>query len=288
MAQSKREIKQMLAVAGIAPLKRFGQHFLIDGNLMGKLVDAAGVTRQDVVLEVGPGTGSLTELLLERAGHVVAVEIDRGLQGLLTARWGAEARLSLLGQDVLETKRRVAREVVERIGCRQRELGGRVVLVANLPYQVVTPLLVELLLGDTAISPLCFTVQAEVAQRLMAGPGTKAYGPVSVYVQVLGTIRRIAHVPARAFWPVPKVESMMLRIDVERRLSADLTAKLAEVVQASFGHRRKTLRWSLRHFLEGSVLAQVEADGRWDLGDRPEQLSPADWLALAQTLVART
>jgi len=288
MPQSKRQITELLTNCGIAPLKRFGQHFLIDGNLMTKLVNAAELTRRDVVLEVGPGTGSLTELLLERAGHVVAVEIDRGLYGLLTERLGDHERLSLLRQDVLETKHRIAQEVISLLSSRKRELGGRVLLVANLPYQVVTPLLVDLLMGELDISPLCFTVQAEVGQRLMASLCTKDYGPVSVYVQVLCTVRRIAHVPAQAFWPMPKVESVMLRIDVERRLPTDVSAMLSDIVRKSFIHRRKTLRWNLRRVLEKPILARVEADGRWDLGARPEQLSPGDWLALATMLVTPT
>jgi 16S rRNA (adenine1518-N6/adenine1519-N6)-dimethyltransferase len=285
MAQSKREIEQLLANARIAPLKRFGQHFLIDGNLMRKLVESASVTRQDVVLEVGAGTGSLTELLLQCAGHVVAVEIDRGLQAVLRERLGDDECWSLLGQDVLATKSRVADEVLEVLRHQQKELGGRILLVANLPYQVATPLLVDLLMGEMQISPLCFTVQAEVAQRLMAAAGTKEYGPVSVYLQVLGRVKRIASVPAQAFWPSPKVESMMLRVDVERRFSAEIRAELSALVHESFGHRRKTLRWNLRRLLDEADLASVEADGRWDLGARPEQLSPADWLALAELLV---
>jgi 16S rRNA (adenine1518-N6/adenine1519-N6)-dimethyltransferase len=285
LAQTRRQIEALLNGAGIRPLKRFGQNFLVDGNLIRKLVQAAEVRPDDVVLEVGPGTGTLTEELLAVAGHVITVEIDRGLAGICRDRFGENDRFTLLHTDVLERKSRIAPVVLETLHERQRRLGGRMMLVANLPYQAATPLIVDLLLGPDPVSPLCFTVQAEVADRLLAPAGGKEYGPISIYAQALADGRRIARLGPQAFWPAPQVDSAMVRLDVRADRGADLKESLARVVHACFLHRRKTLKWSLRQLLDDSTLARTAADGRWDFEARPEQLTVERWLALAAFLV---
>jgi len=286
MAQTKRELQAVLAAAGVRLRKRFGQHFLVDGNLLNKLVRAAGIGRDDVVLEVGPGTGSLTEKLLEVSGCVVAVEIDRGLTGICRSRLGTCDRLALMGGDVLARKKAVAGEVLQRLAAERKVRGGRIILVANLPYQVATPLLVDLLLGELTVSPMCFTVQAEVGERLLAAPGGKTYGPVSVLVQALATVKRIARVPREAFWPVPKVDSTMLRVEVRDagRPAPAVRGPLAEVVHACFNYRRKTIKFSLRKLLDEATFQRVGADGRWNLSDRPERITVAQWVELAEFL----
>jgi 16S rRNA (adenine1518-N6/adenine1519-N6)-dimethyltransferase len=284
MPQTKRQIEALLAAAGFHPLKRFGQHFLIDGNLMHKLVAGADIRRDDVVLEVGPGTGSLTELLLEAAGHVVAVEIDNGLQAVCRDRLGDSGRLTLIHTDVLQRKSAVADSVVEALKVQAEALGGRMMMVANLPYQVATPLIVDLLLGGMHVSPLCFTVQAEVADRMVAPAGGKAYGPVSVFVQALADIEQIARVPPQAFWPVPKVDSAMLRLDVRegRASSPPVREELAELVHGCFLHRRKTMKSNLKGLLGTAASRRVEDDGRWNLDDRPERITVTQWVELAE------
>lgn len=286
MAQTKRDIQAVLAAAGMHPLKRFGQHFLIDGNLLRKLVHAAGVTDRDVVLEVGPGTGTLTEELLAVAGHVLAVEIDNGLARICRERFGESPGFTLLHRDVLERKREIAPEVLATLADRRERLGGRAMLVANLPYQVATPLLIELLLGGLPVQPLCFTVQAEVAERLAAPPGGKDYGPISVFAQALARIERIARVPPEAFWPVPGVDSAMLRLDPHQGASLRPAVKreLVEVVHGCFNHRRKTMRHNLRELLDGASYHRVELEGRWNLNDRPERLTVEQWVGLAEAL----
>jgi len=278
MAQTKREIQTLFANAGVRPLKRFGQHFLIDGNLMRKLVAAARLRSDDVVLEVGPGTGSLTEELLRVCGHVVAVEIDRTLQTLCWARMGSIPHFTLIAGDVLERKSAISAGVGRELQARQTELGGRILLVANLPYQVATPLIIDLL-----VSVMCFTVQAEVADRLLANPDCKSYGPVSVFAQALADVERIARVPPAAFWPAPRVDSAMLRLSVrpESALPAAVQRTLTELVHGCFQHRRKTMKSNLRTLLDQAVLAHVERDGRWDLSVRPECISVTQWVALA-------
>lgn len=289
MAQTKTEIRALLEAAGLRPLKQHGQHFLIDGNLMRKLVAAAGIGPRDVVLEVGPGTGALTDLLVEEAGHVVAVEIDRGLHEICRRRFAGAARLTLVHRDILSSRSTVDEEVLRLLVERQSGLGGRVMLVANLPYQAATSLIVDLLLGDLCVSPMCVTLQAEVADRLTAGPGSKVYGPVSVLVQVLATVERIARVPPSAFWPEPEVDSVMLRIDrrEENRLSAPVREQLNVIVHHCFNHRRKTLKWTLGRLLPDKQYRLVEADVRWDLSQRPEQLTVEQWVQMAELTAKR-
>ncbi|MGQ9649131.1 MAG: 16S rRNA (adenine(1518)-N(6)/adenine(1519)-N(6))-dimethyltransferase RsmA [Phycisphaerae bacterium] len=286
MAQTKTEIRAMLEAAGLRPLRQHGQHFLIDGNLLGKLVDAAGVTRPDVVLEVGPGTGTLTDYLVEQAGHVVAVEIDRGLHEICRNRFAAAGNMTLIHGDILVNKSTIDPGVLDALTRHQAKLHGRIMLVANLPYQVATPLLVDLLMNEVTVSPMCFTVQAEVADRLTASPGNKDYGPVSVYVQAMARTERIARVPPSAFWPEPQVDSAMLRIDLreENRLSPPVRERLSTIVHHCFNHRRKMLGWTLNRVLPDEHYYLVESDGRWDLSQRPEQLSVEQWVQMAEML----
>jgi len=279
----------MLEAAGLRPLKQHGQHFLIDGNLMRKLVAGAGITSRDVVLEVGPGTGALTDLLVQEAGHVVAVEIDKGLHEICRQRFAATPNLTLVHCDILAGKSTVDEEVLRLLTVRQNDLGGRIMLVANLPYQAATPLIVSLLLGNLPVSPLCFTVQAEVADRLTAAPGGKEYGPVSVFVQVIARGERIARVPPQAFWPKPQVDSAMIRLDVrgEPRLSPETLTRLNEIVHGCFNHRRKTMSWSLRKLLSDADYRRIETDDRWNLAHRPEQVSVEQWVDMAELLASR-
>jgi 16S rRNA (adenine1518-N6/adenine1519-N6)-dimethyltransferase len=284
MAQGRADIQGLLEAAGIRPLKQYGQHFLVDANLLMKLVAAAEVSSGDVVLEAGPGTGVLTERLLEVSGQVVAVEIDRGLQAICRERFANSANFQLISRDILQSKSVIAPDVLEALRAHQARLGGRIMLVANLPYQVASALVIDLLLESTRVSPLCFTVQAEVAERLAAPPGGKDYGPLSVMAQTLAEVRRIARVPPQAFWPVPKVDSAMVRLDAREAekllIPVEARGDLAALVQGCFQHRRKTLRANLREILPAEVLAAVGDSGSWDLAKRPEQLSPAQWVAL--------
>jgi len=286
MTQTKHEVQTLLAGAGVRPLKRFGQHFLIDGNLMRKLLAAAGVQPTDVVLEVGPGTGSLTEGLLAQAGHVVAVEIDRTLQTICWDRLGQRPNFTLIAGDVLESKGSIAPAVRHALQDRQRELGGRFLLVANLPYQVATPLIINLLTGQPRVAEMCFTIQAEVADRLKASPGGKDYGPLTILTQALADVQRITRVPPEAFWPSPEVDSAIVRIIVrpDAALPDAVQRRLAELVHGCFNHRRKTMRWPLRDLLDDTTLSRVETDGRWDLTLRPECITIDQWIALARFL----
>jgi len=272
---SLRELREALSSRGLAPRKALGQCFLIDANLAAKLLDRAGVGAGDVALEVGPGAGALTEGLLERGCVVVACEVDRGLCALLRDRFGqaiASGQLRLVEGGCLDAAGGLNSEARAALG------EGPWRLVANLPYNVGTPLLMTLLVDEPACAAMCVTVQKEVAQRLQAGPSTKAYGAVSVVTQALAQVETIATLGPRCFWPSPKVESRMLAIE---RRSAPLTddpQALAEAARRLFQRRRKQLRSAV-------PLAVLERAGI-DPSARPEQLPVEAFVALAEAIKA--
>lgn len=287
--QTKREITELLASVGAKPRKRLGQHFLIDGNLMRRLADEAAITPNDLVLEVGPGTGGLTDLLLTRAGRLVCVEIDRGMFDILSARM-ADVRavrtdttdVTLLHIDVLASKHRLATDV-DRI-LRGFDMStsdtGCVKLVANLPYQIATPLVMNLLLDYPQVRQLCFTVQAEVGERITAGPNCKAYGPLSIVSQTLCSIDLLARIPPQAFWPAPAVDSVMIRMQVGELPFSNREAlrQFASLVRGVFEHRRKTLRSALRYVLDDAACERV--CDQVDSSRRAESFTIDEWLGI--------
>jgi len=266
MAQSLAEIKSLLESRGLAPQKRFGQNFLIDQNLVRKLADESGLAPGEVVLEVGPGTGTLTEELLGRGCEVVACELDRGLAALLRERLGDRPRFTLIEGDCLESKRRVSAQIVRAIA------GRPFVLVANLPYGAATPLMLALLTEHPCCRGMYVTIQREVGERLGARPGSDAYGAISVVAQTLATVRTIARLPPECFWPRPDVTSVMLAVERREGHGIDDPAAFAEFCQRAFEKRRKQL---------GSVLGR---DFPWPEGIEPtqraEQLRPEQIVAL--------
>jgi 16S rRNA (adenine1518-N6/adenine1519-N6)-dimethyltransferase len=274
--QTLAHIRDLLASRGLAPRKSLGQNFLIDHNLIRKLVDVSGVAAGDLVLEVGPGTGALTDELLVRGCRVVAAELDRGLAALLRERLadpqdalGAppSARFALIEGDCLASKRTLAPAVAEALA------GQPFRLVANLPYGVATPLMLALLAHQPECGSIFVTIQKEVADRLLAKPSTDDYGTLSVVAQAAARVERIAVLPPECFWPRPEVTSAM--VSVFRRpdpLTPDI-AGLAEFCQRVFSKRRKQL---------GSVLGRGFP---WPEGVKPEnrieELAPPLVVALA-------
>lgn len=235
--QTLTEIKSLLAARGIRPRHRFGQNFLHDHNLIRRLIDASGVQPGNLVLEVGPGTGALTEPLLEMGCRVIACEIDRDMQSIVRERLEAHLgnRLSLVEGDCLDGKHALAPALAALLA---RE---PFTLVANLPYQAATPLM-AILLSDY---PLCrgqfVTIQREVADRLLATPGSDAWGAISVLASLLAHVELIATLPASCFWPAPEVTSAMVAIrPMAPRPALDLKA-LAAFTHALFSKRRKQL-----------------------------------------------
>ena len=251
MPQTLAEIKTLLESRGLSPRKRFGQNFLIDHNLVRKLVDESGVGAGDLVLEVGPGTGTLTEELLERGCEVIACELDRGLAELLRDRLGSNEHFTLIEGDCLAQKREVSAEIVGAVA------GRAFTLVANLPYGAATPLMLALLTAHPDCRGMYVTIQKEVGERLAARAGQSAYGGISVAAQTLATVRLIAKLPPECFWPRPEITSVMVAI--ERRADHGIGDPVAfgEFCQRVFAQRRKQL---------GSVLGR---DIAWPEGIAP-------------------
>jgi 16S rRNA (adenine1518-N6/adenine1519-N6)-dimethyltransferase len=268
--QTQSQIRDLLASRGLAPRKALGQNFLVDHNLIRRLVDASGLGRGDLVLEVGPGTGTLTEELLDRGCRVVAVELDRGLAELLRERLAnPEAGfLTLIEADALAGKHALNPEIEAALG------GAPFRLVANLPYGVATPLLMTLLVDHPRCGSMHITIQREVADRLLAAPGTREFGPITVVAQALCRLERVATLPPECFWPRPEVSSAM--VSLVRRpdpLTAD-PRRLAEFSQRALQQRRKQLGAVLGRafpFPEGVSPSQ-----------RAESLTPEKFVALAR------
>ena len=288
--QTLTEIRDILKRSGFRPQKRLGQNFLIDKNLMGKLLAAGELTGTETVLEVGAGTGSLTEELLSLARRVVAVEIDRGMCKQLPRAMGDRENLVVICGDVLSSKHAISSAVLDA-------LGKRAVLVANLPYSIATPLVAQCLVdswrGVCVFDRLAFTVQREVAERMTAAVGGSAYGPISVLVSLLSRAILGSVVPPSAFWPAPKVAGQIVRIDYDTRSAsriADIDV-LMGVVRLAFGQRRKQIGTIFRgkqaklltedpDALRGALSA-AGIDERF----RPEQISPEAFAALAHALM---
>ena len=211
------------------------------------LVAEADLKGSDTVLEVGPGVGNLTELLLAQAGWVVAVEVDPALAEMVRERLGGAANMDLLVTDILADKRHIAPAVLEAIESRQRTLGGAVKLVANLPYAAATPLVAELVMCRPPPEQLVFTVQQEVAARLAAEPGTREYGAVGVLVQALADVEVLRRLAPSVFWPRPQVWSAMVRVTPRAAKQQRIRnmAAFHKTVEGLFAHRRKRAARSL-------------------------------------------
>ncbi|MEU2124619.1 16S rRNA (adenine(1518)-N(6)/adenine(1519)-N(6))-dimethyltransferase RsmA [Nocardia niwae] len=235
------EVRVLAERFGVRPTKQLGQNFVHDANTVRRIVAAAGVGREDVVLEVGPGLGSLTLALLDVVDSVVAVEIDPVLARHLPKTVADRApelaaRLSVVEADALRV---TAADLP----------AAPTALVANLPYNVAVPVLLHLLAELPGLAVALVMVQAEVADRLAAEPGNRTYGVPSVKAGFFGTIRRAGAVGTQVFWPVPRVESGLVRIDRFAQspwpMDAEHRRRVFEVVDAAFAQRRKTLRAAL-------------------------------------------
>ena len=221
----------MLDEYGLSPLHRLGQNFLHDHNILNKLIDASGVQEGDLVVEIGPGTGALTVALLERGCRVIACELDKGLTALLRDRFGDS--IELIHGDCLR-KKHLNSEIVDAIGDQQWRL------VANLPYQIASPLIVDVLTNHHGCLGQCITIQYEVAQRLMAQVDSKDWGVLSILVQRLATVSLITKVPNTCFWPQPKIRSACVHVLPKQHVQT-IDNDFALFVTMLFASRRKQL-----------------------------------------------
>lgn len=266
-----QDVRRLADQLGVSPTKKWGQNFVIDPNTVRRIVEAGHVSRDDVVLEVGPGLGSLTMALLERAGTVVCIEIDARLADALpqtVAEFMHEEaqRLFVINDDAMN--------VVDMPQVPTR-------LIANLPYNVSVPVVLHLLAAFPTIAEVLVMVQAEVADRLAASPGSRTYGVPSVKARWYGDVARAGNVPRSIFWPVPNVDSGLVRI-TRAHVPGDeaLRSEVFALVDAAFGQRRKALRSALGSALGDRVDAVLDRAGIDRLA-RGEQLSVADFVVLA-------
>ena len=270
-----------MGFSGHQARKRFGQHWLQDASVLAAIVEAADLRAEDRVLEVGPGRGALTERLLASAAEAVqAIELDRDLVDGLTARFSADPRFHLRQGDVLETS----------LALPDGRLATKV--VANIPYNITGPLL-ERLIGrlDGPVDPpyqrLVLLVQKEVAERIRARPGHSSFSALSVRMQLLADCRSICPVPPRCFQPPPKVQSEVIALDplpAERRLPLSRARQVESLLKQAFGSRRKMLRNTLGSVAAADRLQAVTAEAGISLQQRPQDIAPAAWVALAAGL----
>jgi 16S rRNA (adenine1518-N6/adenine1519-N6)-dimethyltransferase len=267
-------LRDALAAHGILANKGFGQHFLLDLNITRKIARLAGPLDDCVTIEVGPGPGGLTRALLEAGARVVAVEKDpRFLPLLAQLQEAAPDRLTVVQADALQVDERALADAVQP--------GAPVRIVANLPYNVGTPLLIKWLTGPLRPQSMSLMFQKEVAQRIAAEVDTDAYGRLAVIAQAVSQAQIVMDLPARAFTPPPKVASAVARLDPrpDRPSDADLSA-LEAITREAFGQRRKMLKSSLRAL--GGV-ALCEAAGI-DPSARAETVDVAGFLRMARAL----
>jgi 16S rRNA (adenine1518-N6/adenine1519-N6)-dimethyltransferase len=273
MAQSKKEIQDLLAAASTSPRHRFGQNFMIDQNLVRLIADSGSPASGDLIVEVGPGTGTLTDELLARGASVTAVEIDRDLAGLLRSRLGDNPSFTLIEGDALAGKHALNDQLAATLDAAK---GRPRKLIANLPYNVASPLIVELLIAGVDL--LAFTVQKEVADRLKAAANSDDYGPLTVVVQLLGDVEVLRTLPPQAFWPQPKIDSSLVRITRHDRLGPDRAQAFSPFLTQLFSARRKTLRKAMSNagYDPDAILPKLGIDPQV----RPEVLTPEQFLSL--------
>ncbi len=268
------QIRQLASSLDLSPTKKWGQNFVIDPNTVRRIVDVSGVTADDDVIEIGPGLGSLTVGLLSAANSVVAVEIDERLA-------------TQLPKTILELDKDLAQKliVLNTDALKLAEIPTQATkLVANLPYNISVPVILHFLEKFPSIREVLVMVQAEVGERLAAGPGSKIYGVPSVKARFYGEVTQVATISRQIFWPVPNVDSVLVRI-IRHQESPDLAMKqqLFSVVDAAFSQRRKTLRSALSSFLGGSARVDaVLAHAGVNSGLRGEQLDIDAFLAISK------
>ena len=262
--------------------KKFGQNFLIDTHVLEKIIDAAGVTKDDFVLEIGPGIGTMTQYLCERAREVMAVEIDDKLIPILADTLSAYDNVTVVNEDILKLD-------IDQIA-REHNDGKPIKVVANLPYYITTPIIMGLFESHVPLESVTVMVQKEVADRMQAGPGTKDYGALSLAVQYYSEAEIVANVPPNCFMPRPNVGSAVIRLTCHKDCPVTVTDEkwMFRIIRASFNQRRKTLQNGLGNdaslpVTKEQAKAAIESMGL-SATIRGEALSLAQFAELANRL----
>ena len=262
--------------------KKFGQNFLIDTHVLEKIISAAGITKNDCVLEIGPGIGTMTQYLAENAGHVVAVEIDRHLIPILKETLADYDNVTVINEDILRVDIKALAEEYN---------GGKPIkVVANLPYYITTPIIMGLFESGVPIDNITVMVQKEVADRMKEGPGSKDYGALSLAVQYYAEPEIVANVPPNCFIPRPNVGSAVIRLTRHKEMPVEVKdpALMFKIIRASFNQRRKTLQNGLGNAPELPYTKEQIAAAIAEMGLTPtirgEALSLAQFAQLSDIL----
>ena len=262
--------------------KKFGQNFLIDTHVLEKIISAAGITKNDCVLEIGPGIGTMTQYLAENAGHVVAVEVDRNLIPILKETLADYNNVTVINEDILRVDIKALAEEYN---------GGKPIkVVANLPYYITTPIIMGLFESGVPIDNITVMVQKEVADRMKEGPGSKDYGALSLAVQYYAEPEIVANVPPNCFIPRPNVGSAVIRLTRHKEMPVEVKdpALMFKIIRASFNQRRKTLQNGLGNAPELPYTKEQIAAAIAEMGLTPtirgEALSLAQFAQLSDIL----
>ena len=262
--------------------KKFGQNFLIDTHVLEKIISAAGITKNDCVLEIGPGIGTMTQYLAENAGYVVAVEIDRNLIPILKETLADYDNVTVINEDILR---------VDIKALTEEYTGGKPIkVVANLPYYITTPIIMGLFESGVPIDNITVMVQKEVADRMKEGPGSKDYGALSLAVQYYAEPEIVANVPPNCFIPRPNVGSAVIRLTRHKEMPVEVKdpALMFKIIRASFNQRRKTLQNGLGNASELPYTKEQIAAAIAEMGLTPtirgEALSLAQFAQLSDIL----
>nr|MBU1327870.1 ribosomal RNA small subunit methyltransferase A [Candidatus Omnitrophota bacterium] len=264
------EVKAILREYNIRPSKRFGQNFLIDQNIKNKIIGSMQLERKDIVLEIGPGLGALTEDLSKRARKLIAIEKDKRLYSFLLNK----IDIGLINEDILKYE--------------FKNISSKLVVVGNLPYSISSPILKKLIDNRGRIKSLYAAVQAEFGERIVALSGTKDYGSLSCYAQFYGEPRILFKIPKGAFFPVPEVDSCFLKIDFEKQLDSSIDQGLLfKIIRSSFEKRRKTILNSLTSSgifksKEDALLYLTKA--HISPARRPETISLQEFISLSRII----
>ncbi len=272
-------IKEILSLHGFKFSKSLGQNFLIDGNIVRKIVEKANITSDDCVLEIGPGIGTLTEELALNAKKVVAVEIDRKLIPILDETVGKYKNVEVIHSDILKID--IERLIDEKLQ------GGPIKVVANLPYYVTTPIIGKLIEDRLNIEAIVVMVQKEVADRMVAGPGSKTYGSLSVLIDYYSDPEIVLSAPKTVFMPPPKIDSSVIKLNIRKDLADIDREKLFKVVRASFSKRRKTILNAISSYgfdIEKAVIKNCLDDCGISHSERAENLSTQEFIKISKCL----
>lgn len=276
---SPTKLNELFRQHGFSPKKRFGQNFLVDWNILNKILDAADVREGDHVLEIGAGAGTVTLAMAERGARVVAVEIDGTLLDILSELFADHSNVRIIHADILSLN--LPQFLSSQFG------SAKVKVIGNLPYYITSPIITELLLARSQIELIVLMIQKEVADRLKASPGTKDYGSMSVFVQYYSEIEVIAYASKTVFFPRPDVSSAIVRLTPRSvpPVKVPSDESFFAVVHCAFGQRRKTLLNSLSDCqalgLSKDQVLQVLQKAGIDFSRRPETLSLEEFAQIA-------